>query len=262
MIILGIDIGGSGIKGAPVDVERGAPTTEYYRIATPQPSTPDAISDVVAELVKHFAWQGPIGCTFPAVIKAGVAYSAANVDTSWIGTNGQELFQQKTGCPVLLLNDADAAGIAEARFGAGKGQPGVVMLLTFGTGIGSALICDGKLVPNTELGHMEIRGKEAEHRASEHAREVKDLSWKKWATAVDEYLLRLEALFSPNLFIIGGGISKKHAKFLPLLTVRTPVVPAQLLNEAGIVGAALAARALVPAEAPKSGRHSTASMMA
>jgi len=249
MIILGIDIGGSGIKGAPVDVERGAPTTEYYRIETPQPSTPDAIGDVVAELVKYFAWQGPIGCTFPAVIKAGVAYSAANVDKSWIGTNGQELFQQKTGCPVLLLNDADAAGIAETRFGAGKGQPGVVMLLTFGTGIGSALICDGKLVPNTELGHMEIRGKEAEHRASEHTREVKDLSWKKWAVAVDEYLLRLEALFSPNLFIIGGGISKKHAKFLPLLTVRTPVVPAQLLNEAGIVGAALAARALVPAEA-------------
>lgn len=246
MIILGIDIGGSGIKGAPVDVERGAPTTEYYRIQTPQPSTPDAIGDVVADLVKHFAWQGPIGCTFPAVIKAGVAYSAANVDKSWIGTNGQELFQQKTGCPVLLLNDADAAGIAEARFGAGKGQPGVVLLLTFGTGIGSALIYDGKLVPNTELGHMEIRGKEAEHRASERVREDKDLSWEKWAAAVDEYLLKLEALFSPNLFIIGGGISKKHAKFLPLLTVRTPVVPAELLNEAGIVGAALAARELVP----------------
>ena len=262
MIILGIDIGGSGIKGAPVDVERGTPTAEYYRIETPQPSTPAVIGDVVADLVKHFAWQGPIGCTFPAVIKDGVAYSAANVDQSWIGTNGQELFQQKTDCPVLLLNDADAAGIAEAKFGAGKGQKGVVLLLTFGTGIGSALICDGKLVPNTELGHMEIRGKQAEHRASERAREEKDLSWKKWAAAVDEYLLRLEALFSPNLFIIGGGISKKHEKFLPLLTVRTPVVPAQLLNEAGIVGAALAARALVPAAAPKPRSRAKASVSA
>jgi polyphosphate glucokinase len=181
-----------------------------------------------------------------------VAYSAANVDRSWIGTNGQKLFQQKTGCPVLLLNDADAAGIAEASFGAGKGQPGVVLLLTFGTGIGSALLCDGRLVPNTELGHMEIRGKEAEQRASEHTRQVRDLSWKKWAAAVDEYLLRLESLFSPNLFIIGGGVSKKHEKFVPLLTVRTPVVPAKLLNEAGIVGAALAARALVAAATPES----------
>ena len=246
MSILGIDIGGSGVKGAPVDVERGELAAEYYRIPTPQPSTPDAIGDVVAELARHFDWHGSIGCTFPAVIKDGVAYSAANVDKSWIGTDGQALFQQKTGCPVLLLNDADAAGIAEIEFGAGKGRKGVIMLLTFGTGIGSALICDGRLVPNTELGHMELRGKEAEHRASDHVREQKDLSWKKWAAAVNEYLLRLEALFSPNLFIVGGGVSKKHAKFLPLLTVRTPVVPAKMLNEAGMVGAALAARALAP----------------
>ncbi len=254
MNILGIDIGGSGIKGAPVDTDRGELTAEYYRIPTPQPSTPDAIGAVVADLVQHFAWQGPIGCTFPAVIKDGVAYSAANVDHAWIGTNGQELFQQKTGCSVLLLNDADAAGIAEVKFGAGKGHMGVIMLLTFGTGIGSALICDGRLVPNTELGHMEIRGKQAEHRASDHRREQKDLSWKKWAAAVNEYLLQLEALFSPNLFIIGGGVSKKHAKFLPLLTVRTPVVPAGMLNEAGMVGAALAARALVPPAAKPRGR--------
>jgi polyphosphate glucokinase len=249
MIILGIDIGGSGIKGAPVDTERGELTAEHHRIPTPQPSTPDAIGDVVAELAQHFDWHGPIGCTFPAVIKNGVAYSAANVDKSWIGTNGQALFQQKTGCPVLLLNDADAAGIAEDEFGAGKGHKGVILLLTFGTGIGSALICDGRLVPNTELGHMELRGKEAEHRASDHVREHKDLSWKKWAAAVDEYLLRLEALFSPNLFIVGGGVSKKHAKFLPLLTVRTLVVPAAMLNEAGMVGAALAVRALGAATA-------------
>src|SRR4051794_9778447 len=221
MNILGIDIGGSGIKGAPVDTDRGELTAEYFRIPTPQPSTPDAVGDVVAALAQHFAWRGPIGCTFPAVIKDGVAYSAANVDHAWIGTNGQALFQQKTGCPVLLLNDADAAGIAEDKFGAGKGHQGVIMLLTFGTGIGSALICDGRLVPNTELGHMEICGKEAEHRASDHVREKKNLSWKKWAAAVNEYLQRMEALFSPNLFIIGGGVSKKHAKFLPLLTVRT-----------------------------------------
>ena len=251
MIILGIDIGGSGIKGAPVDVERGELSAEYYRIPTPQPSTPDAVGDVVAELARHFDWQGSIGCTFPAVIKDGVAYSAANVDKSWIGADGQALFRQKTGCPVLLLNDADAAGIAEVEFGAGKGRKGVIMLLTFGTGIGSALISDGRLVPNTELGHMEIRGKEGEHRASDRMREEKDLSWKKWAAAVDEYMLRLEALFSPNLFIIGGGVSRKHAKFLPLLTVRTPVVPAQMLNEAGMIGAALAARALVAPAASK-----------
>jgi polyphosphate glucokinase len=251
MMILGIDIGGSGIKGAPVDIERGELTAEHYRIPTPQPSTPDAVGDVVAELARHFDWHGPIGCTFPAVIKDGIAYSAANVDRGWIGTNGQALFQQKTGCPVLLLNDADAAGIAEDTFGAGKGRAGVILLLTFGTGIGSALICDGRLVPNTELGHMDIRGKEAEHRASDHVREQKDLSWKKWAAAVDEYLLRLEALFSPNLFIIGGGVSKKHDKFLPLLTVRTPVVPAAMLNEAGMVGAAMAARVLVPPTAAK-----------
>jgi len=259
MNILGIDIGGSGIKGAPVDTDRGELTAEYFRIPTPQPSTPDAVGDVVAALAQHFAWRGPIGCTFPAVIKDGVAYSAANVDHAWIGTNGQALFQQKTGCPVLLLNDADAAGIAEVEFGAGKGQKGVIMLLTFGTGIGSALICDGRLVPNTELGHMEIRGKEAEHRASDHVREQKELSWKRWAAAVDEYLLRLDALFSPNLFIIGGGVSKKHAKFLPLLTIRTPVAPASMLNEAGMVGAALAALVLVPPVAkPRGGARRAA----
>ena len=246
MIILGIDIGGSGIKGAPVDIERGALTVPYQRIPTPQPSTPDAVAAVVTQLVQQFQWSGPVGCTFPAIIKNGVAYSAANVDKGWIGTNGDELFERQAGCPFLLINDADAAGIAEVEFGAGKDKPGVVMLLTLGTGIGSALFVDGRLVPNTELGHMDIRGKEAEHRASELTREKKKLSWKQWAARVDEVLIRFDALFSPNLFIIGGGVSKKHAKFLPLLTVRVPVVPAQLLNEAGMIGAALAARALAP----------------
>jgi polyphosphate glucokinase len=249
MNILGIDIGGSGIKGALVDTERGVATTLYQRIPTPQPSTPEAVADVVTQLVRHFEWSGPVGCTFPAIIKNGVAYSAANVDKSWIGTDGDRLFEHKTGCPFLLINDADAAGLAEVEFGAGRGRPGVVMMLTLGTGIGSALFVDGRLVPNTELGHMEVRGKEAEHRASDRVRAKKKLSWKQWAARVDEVLHAYDALFSPTLFIIGGGVSKKHAKFLPLLTIGTPVVPAQLLNEAGIIGAALAAHSLVPAAA-------------
>jgi polyphosphate glucokinase len=244
MHILGIDIGGSGIKGAPVDVDSGQMLTERYRIPTPQPAVPDDVGDVVAEIARQFEWKGSIGCTFPAIIKEGVAYSAANVDHSWIGTNGQKLFRKKTGCPTLLINDADAAGIAEMQFGAGRDQNGVVIMLTLGTGIGSALFLNGVLVPNTELGHLEIRGKDAEARASDRIREERDLSWEKWAEKVDEYLQRVEFLFSPDLFIIGGGVSKKHEKFLPLLHTRARVVPAELLNDAGIVGAALAATTL------------------
>jgi polyphosphate glucokinase len=244
MEILGIDIGGSGIKGAPVDIATGALTAKRYRLPTPHPATPDAVADTVTEVVRHFAWKGPIGCALPAVIKSGVAYSAANIDHSWIGTDGQRLFKKKTKRRAYLLNDADAAGIAEMTFGAGKGQGGVVLMMTFGTGIGSALFVDGRLVPNTELGHLELRGKDAERRASDRIRQQKDLSWRKWAARVDEYLGRLEALFSPDLFIIGGGVSKKHGQFLPLLSRRAPVVAAQLLNNAGIVGAALAARAV------------------
>jgi polyphosphate glucokinase len=244
MEILGIDIGGSGIKGASVDIATGALTAERYRLPTPQPATPDAVADTVAEVVRHFAWKGPIGCALPAVIKDGVAYSAANIDHSWIGADGQQLFKKITKRRTYLLNDADAAGIAEMAFGAGKGQGGIVLMVTFGTGIGSALFVDGCLVPNTELGHLEVRGKDAERRASNRIRQRRDLSWRKWAARVDEYLGRLEALFSPDLFIIGGGVSKKHAQFLPLLNRRTSVVPAQLLNDAGIVGAALAARSI------------------
>lgn len=241
MEVLGIDIGGSGIKGAPVDTAQGQLLAERYRIPTPQPSVPDAVGTVVAKIAAQFQWTGPIGCTFPAVIKNGVAYSAANVDKAWIGTNGQQLLQQKTGCPIVLLNDADAAGIAEMTFGAGKDQLGVVMMLTLGTGIGSALFVDGRLVPNTELGHLQVRGKDAELRASDRARIERKLSWKRWAKALNEYLKRLEVLFSPDCFIIGGGISKKHEKFVPLLRTRAPIRTAQLLNEAGIVGAALVA---------------------
>ena len=243
MEILGIDIGGSGIKGAPIDVDAAALTAQHHRLRTPQPATPAAVADTVVQLVRHFRWKGPIGCAFPAVIKGGIVYSAANVDPSWIGTDGQQLFSKRTKCPVHLLNDADAAGMAEITVGAGKGQAGVVILLTFGTGIGSALFLNGQLVPNTELGHIEIRGKDAERRASDRARQRKRLSWKKWAARVEEYVGAVEALFAPDLLIIGGGVSKKHAKFIPRLSTRTPIVPARLLNEAGMVGAALAAKA-------------------
>ena len=244
MEILGVDIGGSGIKGARVNIRKGVLSTERYRIPTPHPSTPEAVMDVVAQIAQHFEWKGPIGCTFPAIIKNGVAHSAANVDNSWVGVNGQALLQEKTGGPALLLNDADAAGLAEMQFGVGKGHKGVVIMLTFGTGIGSAIFVNGTLVPNTEFGHMEMSGKDAEHRAASRVRKDEKLSWKKWAKRVDEFLKRMEDLFSPDLFIIGGGVSKKHDKFFPYLNVETEIVPAQLRNEAGIIGAALAAKSL------------------
>jgi polyphosphate glucokinase len=251
MEILGIDIGGSGIKGAPVDVKKGKLRTKRYRIPTPQPSTPLAVADTVAKIVKHFKWQGPIGCTFPAVVKKGVVYSAANVDRAWIGTDADQLLEIRTGCPVLMLNDADAAGLAEMTFGAGRGQEGTVFVLTFGTGIGSALFVDGRLLPHTELGHIAMLCRnqglvEAEEYASDRIRQEEDLNWKEWAGRVDEYLGLLDSLFSPDLFIVGGGVSKKHQRFLPRLDIQTKVVPARLRNEAGIVGAALSARKLVP----------------
>ena len=249
MEILGIDIGGSGIKGAPVDIEKGKLTAERYRIPTPQPSVPDAVADVVAQIVKHFGWEGPIGCTFPAVVKKGIVYSAANVDEAWIGTDCDRLLEARTGCPVLLLNDADAAGLAEMTFGAGKGRDGVVFIITLGTGIGSALFVDGHLMPNTELGHIYIscrkRGVvEGEDYASDRTRQEEKLKWKEWAGRVEEYLGLLETIFSPDLFIVGGGVSKKHPKFLPHIKTQAKIVPAQLRNEAGIVGAALAAGSL------------------
>lgn len=244
MHVLGIDIGGSGIKGTIVDTETGEFIDERYRIPTPQPSVPEAVAVTLSEIVSHFNWHGPVGVTFPAIIKKGVAYSAANVDPAWIGTDAAMLFQRHTGCPgcpMLIINDADAAGIAEMTFGSGKGHSGVVIILTLGTGIGSAIFVNGQLLPNAELGHLEIRGKDAEHRASDKIRQDKELSWKKWATRLDEVLQKIEFLFSPDLFIIGGGVSKKHERFLPLLNTQAPVIPAELLNDAGIVGAALAA---------------------
>lgn len=242
-LILGIDIGGSGIKGAPVDVTTGELIAERHRIPTPQPATPKAVAKVVAELANYFAWESaPIGCTFPAIVKKGFTLSAANVDKKWIGTDADTLFEKKTGSSVTVLNDADAAGLAEMKFGAGKGVSGVVMMLTFGTGIGSALFIDGKLVPNTELGHMGVgKHENAESWTAARIREDEDLSWKKWAGRVESYLQHLEFLFSPDLFIIGGGVSKRSEKFFPYIDLKTKMVPAALLNNAGIVGAAMAA---------------------
>ncbi|HTS96529.1 MAG TPA: ROK family protein [Streptosporangiaceae bacterium] len=240
--VLGIDIGGTGIKAAPVDLGSGTLLAERVKLETPHPAAPSAVMDVVRQLVTRFGWNGPAGITFPGVVVDGVIMTAANVDRSWIGTDARTEFGKATGLTVSVINDADAAGLAEMRFGAGAGQPGTVLMLTLGTGIGSALFIDGILVPNTEFGHIEIRGREAEKRASELVREEHDLSWGRWAGRVDEYLEHMEMLLSPKLFIIGGGISRKADKFLPLLTgLRAPVVPAKMLNDAGIVGAAMAA---------------------
>jgi polyphosphate glucokinase len=243
---LGIDIGGSGIKGAIVDLDKGEVIGDRHRIETPQPSTPQAVANVVNQIVRHFAWQGPVGCTFPAIVRHGVTMSAANVDKSWIGFDAEGLFAQVTERRVVLLNDADAAGIAEMTFGAGKGrEKGVVIVLTFGTGIGSAIFLDGKLLPNTEFGHvpMPMKGLIAEHYCSERIRKEEDLKWSEWAIRTNHYLTLMDLLFSPDMYIIGGGISKKSEKWLPLLKSKSALVPAQLLNEAGIVGAAMAVQA-------------------
>jgi polyphosphate glucokinase len=241
MEILGIDIGGTGIKGAPVNTETGELIAERYRLLTPDPSHPKKVAPVVAEIARHFDWHGPVGCGFPAVVKHGVVYTAANVSDKWIGTNAEELLGEATQRPVTMVNDADAAALAEMRFGAGRDQDGIVLLITLGTGIGTAIFMSGHLLPNTELGHIEIEGKDAEEWAAEVVRKQQKLSWKKWGQQVDKYLRTMERLIWPDLIIIGGGASKKHEKFFPYFTVQTKVVPAEMLNEAGIVGAALAA---------------------
>jgi polyphosphate glucokinase len=243
MQALGIDVGGSGIKGAPVDVETGFLLEQRVRIKTPKKAEPEPVAEVVAQIARSFNWNGPIGIGFPAPIKAGVALMAANISAKWIGTNADELFTRVTDCDCTLINDADAAGLAEMTFGAGRGQPGTVIMVTLGTGIGSAIFLRGKLLPNTEFGHLEMKGRDAEQRASDAARQREELSWKKYAGRLNKYLAFMEKLFWPDLFIIGGGISKESEKYLPLLTIDTPVVPAQFLNEAGIVGAALAVKA-------------------
>jgi polyphosphate glucokinase len=241
MHALGIDIGGTGIKAAPVDVATGKLLADRQKIDTPRPAVPDAIADVVKQLATAFSWSGPVGITFPGVVTDGLIRTAANLHPLWIGADASQLFGSATANQVRVLNDADAAGVAEMTFGAGVGEMGTVLVLTFGTGIGSALFTQGVLVPNTEFGHIEIHGRDAESRASEHAKDLHGLSWGKWAARVEEYLQHVEALISPSLIIVGGGISKQADKWVPRLTgIRARIVPAVLLNEAGIVGAAMA----------------------
>jgi polyphosphate glucokinase len=249
MQALGIDIGGTGIKGAPVDLDSGKLLAARNKILTPQPATPEAVAEVVRQVAKSFDFSGPAGATFPGVVIRGTIRSAANVDKTWIGTNAAALFAKAIGTDVSVLNDADAAGLAEMKFGAGVGVKGSVLMLTFGTGVGSALFTDGALVRNTEFGHIEIRGKDAEKRASEHAKVEHDWGWKDWTQRVSEYLQHIEALVSPELIIVGGGISKESDKWIPLLSgVQARIVPATLQNDAGIVGAAMAAAGITSAE--------------
>lgn len=245
-IAFGIDIGGSGVKGAPVDVTTGRLLRDRIRLATPHPSTPEAVADTVSELVCAFDLPAdvPVGCTFPAVIQRGVAKTAANVDDSWIGTDADTLFTERVGHEVLMVNDADAAGLAEMRFGAGAGRDGIVLLTTLGTGIGSAIFLNGALLPNSELGHVLLHGDDAEKYCATSAKEREDLTYKTWATRLQEFYSHLEFVLNPDLFIVGGGVSRKHEKFLPRLSLRTPIVPAELRNNAGIVGAAVLAAEL------------------
>jgi len=250
MKYLGIDIGGSGIKGALVESRTGELVTPRYRIPTPEGAKPKAVAEVVGEIVQHFKWKGPVGVGFPAIIISGVAFSAANVSKKWIGTNAETLFAEATGCPVRVLNDADAAGLAEVRFGAGRGQKGTILVITIGTGLGSALFRDGLLVPNTEFGHIEMNCGDAEKQASEAAKMREKLTWKEWSERFNEYLRTLEDLISPDLIILGGGASKESEKFMDRLNLRAKVVPATMLNEAGIVGAALAAEELARKKKP------------
>ena len=240
--ILGIDIGGSGMKAAVVDVASGEIVSDKHRIPTPKPATPDAMGEVAAQLVEHFEWSGPVGVGFPGVIQDGYVRTAANLHKSWVDIDGDALFTKACGCDVVMVNDADAAGLAEVKFGAGENVRGVVVMATLGTGIGSAIFVDGRLVPNTEFGHLMMDGKIAEDRASSRAKDDEDMSYKEWGGELEDFLLEMEKLFWPNLFILGGGISKSFHKFEEHLSkVRTPVKPAERLNRAGIVGAALAA---------------------
>ena len=243
---LGIDFGGSGIKAAPVDLDRGEFAAERVRIETPSPADPESVARVMRELLER---QGaprdvPVGVTVPAVVVEGVVHTAANIDRSWIGTDADALLTTRLGRDVHVLNDADAAGLAEVRYGAARGRTGLVIVTTLGTGIGSALVHDGRLIPNSELGHLEIDGVDAETRASNRARKAEDLSWQDWARRLTRFYSVVESLFHPELFVVGGGVSKHADKFLPLLDIRSPIVPAALRNTAGIVGAALAASEL------------------
>ena len=245
MEILGVDFGGSGIKGAPVDTQTGTLLAPRFRLPTPSPSKPQPVAEIIAQIARNFNWQGLIGCGYPGVVLNGVTMSAANIHKQWIGLDAATLITEATGCPTYVINDADAAGMAEMTFGAGVDRQGVVFILTIGTGLGTALFKDGVLMPNTEFGHIEIDCLDAETYATDAARKRLKLSWKQWARHLNKYLLTMEKLVSPDLIILGGGVSKQHDRFVPYLTTRAEIVPARMLNEAGIVGAALAARSFL-----------------
>ncbi len=243
MAVLGIDIGGSGIKGAPVDIVNGEYLEKRYRIPTPSPGNPEQVVEVIRRIAEHFDWHDKIGAGFPGVVRRNVAETAANIHSDWIGKNVADSITKATGCPAVVLNDADAAGLAEMRFGSGKQyEDAMVLFLTIGTGIGSAFFADQVLWPNTELGHLQVRGKDAEHRAGDGVRKAKDLSWKKWGKRLCEVLKIYDFLFNPDVIILGGGVSKKYHKFDKYLTdINAEVIPAELRNAAGIIGAAMAA---------------------
>lgn len=241
----GVDVGGSGIKGGLVDLDTGALIGERFKLATPQPATPAAVATTVAAVVREFGWTGKLGVTYPGVVTDGIVRTAANVDKEWIGTNAVEVISAELGGQqVTVFNDADAAGLAEERYGAGKDNSGLIVLLTFGTGIGSAVIYNGVLLPNTEFGHLEVGGKEAEHRAASSVKERKEWNYQRWTEEVTKVLVAVEDLIWPDLFIAGGGISRKADRWIPMLKNRVPVVPAALLNSAGIVGAAMASQGI------------------
>ena len=242
MEILGIDIGGTGIKGATVDTDSGVMLAERFRIPTPNPGKPKPISEVVGEIARHFEWNDLIGCGFPAAVRGGKVMNAANISKKWVGVDAAALFAEETHCPVHVLNDADAAGLAEMTFGSGRGRKGVVLIITIGTGLGTCLFTDGVLLPNAEMGHIEMGGKDAESLASEAARERNRLTWAEWIKLFNRYLQTMESLLWPDLIILGGGAIKKQDKFFSQLKAGTEILPAQLSNEAGIIGAALAAR--------------------
>jgi polyphosphate glucokinase len=246
----GIDVGGSGVKGGIVDLETGQLIGDRFKLATPQPATPDAVAKTIAAVVKEFGWTEKLGVTYPGVVTDGIVHTAANVDKGWLGVNARDVIAAALdGQPVTVLNDADAAGLAEEKFGAGKDNTGIIVLLTFGTGIGSAVIHNGVLLPNTEFGHLEVGGKEAEHRAASSIKDKKGWSYERWTEEVTRVLVAIENAIWPDLFIAGGGISRKAAKWIPMLKNRTPVVAAALQNTAGIVGAAMASDVDVTATA-------------
>ena len=246
MEILGIDIGGSGIKGAPVNIATGELTAERFRIPTPSPSKPALVAEVIKEIVDHFEWTGPVGCGFPTVIDKGIARGHSNMDPEWVGVHIEELFRRQTGLPFKVINDADAAGLAEMNFGAGIDKKGLVFVLTLGTGIGSGVFLDGKLIPNFELGRLlYTNGKPIEYYAADSARIRKGHSYKKWGKRLDTFLHHIVRLFSPDLIILGGGASKKYHKFEDVLTIDVPILVAETRNEAGIIGAAMAGKGLL-----------------